>query len=111
MAISQYWVGQIPLRNLTINVKDSNGRPLNCSAYTDVSVRMLGSHNEEIDLAGAVLNTAGAVSGRFIFEWPRDKSLFKNTGDYVLQVILKTGNAVDITTAHVMRVKELGGIN
>lgn len=111
MAMGQYWVGQIPLRNLTITVKDSAGRPLNCNIYTDVSVRMLGSHNEEIDLSGSTLNRAGAANGRFVFEWPRDRSLFKNTGDYVLQLVLKGAGAVDITTAFIMRVRELGGSN
>lgn len=107
--ISQYWVGQIPLRNLTINVLDGLGRPLNCTVYTDVRVRMLGSNNEEIDLSGSVLNRAGAASGRFIFEWPRDRSLFTESGDYVLQLLLGSVNAVDITSEHTMRVHELGG--
>lgn len=111
MAISQYWVGQIPLRNLTINVKDSAGRPLNLSGYTNVSVKMLGPRNEDVNLAGAVVNTGGSAGGRIIFEWPKDKSLFTNTGDYVLQLVLETAKARDITTAHTLRVKELGGIN
>lgn len=111
MAISQYWVGQIPLRNLSISVKDSEGRALNCTNYTDVSVRMLGSDNEEIDLSGATLNRAGAASGRFVLEWPRNKSLFTKTGDYVLQLVLKSTNAVDMTTVHTIRVSQLGKVS
>jgi hypothetical protein len=111
MTISQYWVGQIPLRNLSISVKDSAGRPLNCTNYTDVSVKMLGSDNDEIDLSGATLNRAGAATGRFVLEWPRDRSLFEKTGDYVLQLVLANGSAKDMTTVHTMRVSELGRLN
>jgi hypothetical protein len=110
MEISQYEVGQIPLRNLSLTVKDSYGRNLNCSVYTDISVRMLGSDNEEVDLTGSNLNRAGAASGRFVFEWPTDRSLFTQRGDYVLQLILETATAKDITTAHTIRVRELGKV-
>jgi hypothetical protein len=110
MEISQYEVGQIPLANLSMTVKDSYGRNLNCSVYTDISVRMLDSDNREVDLTGAVLNRGGAASGRFVFEWPRNRSLFTKRGDYVLQLVLKTSNAVDMTTAHTIRVRELGKV-
>lgn len=110
MEISRYWVDQIPLRNLAITVKDSAGRPLNLTNYTDISVRMLGSDNEEVDLDGAVVNSGGASSGRLIFEWPRDRSLFNQAGDYVLQVVLKAANALDMTTAHTIRVSDLGKV-
>lgn len=110
MEISQYEVGQIPLRNLSLTVKDSYGRNVNCNAYTDISVRMLDSDNNEVDLTGSVLNRGGAASGRFIFEWPRDKSLFTKRGDYVLQLVLQTANAKDMTTSHTLRVRELGKV-
>lgn len=111
MAIGQYWVGQIPLRNLSLTIKDDKGNALNCVGYTDISVRILGSSNEEVDITGSVLNRAGAQIGRLVFEWPRDRSLFTEKGDYVLQVILKSTTPVgsnDMTTAYTMRVKELG---
>ena len=110
MTIGQYWVGQIPLRNLTLTVKDNNGRTLNCTAYTDVSVRILGSHNEEVDLTGSVLNTSGKQVGNFVFDWPADRSLFTETGDYVLQMILGGTGFKDITTTYTMRVKDLGRV-
>ena len=108
MTIGQYWVGQIPLRNLSLTVKDNNGGALNCTTYTDVSVRILGSNNEVVDMTGSNLNRAGAAIGRFTFEWPRDRSLFLESGDYVLQMILSATGAKDMTTAHTMRVRELG---
>lgn len=111
MEISQYEVGQIPLRNLTLTVKDSYGRNVNLTPYTDISVRMLGSDNEEVDLSGSNVNTGGSSSGRIIFEWPRDRSLFTKSGDYVLQLVLKTANAKDMTTAHTIRVRQLGKVN
>jgi hypothetical protein len=111
MAIGQYWVGQVPQKNLSLQVLDTYGRQVNCNMYTDISVRMLGSNNEEVDLSGSFLNMGGAGLGRFVFEWPRDRSLFTKTGDYVLQLVLKNANAKDMTTAHIMRVRELGGTN
>jgi hypothetical protein len=72
---------------------------------------MLGSDNEEVDLTGATLNRAGAASGRFVFEWPRTRSLFNKTGDYVLQLVLATSGAKDMTTVHTIRVNELGRLN
>lgn len=108
MEVSQYEVGEIPLRNMTMVVKDTYGRPVDLRAYTSVTARMLGSNNEEIDLTGSVVNTGGASAGRVIFEWPRDRSLFTDTGEYVLQLIFKTANAVDKSTAHTIRVRELG---
>lgn len=111
MAISQYKVGSIPLRNLSINVRDSAGRSLNIAQYANISVRMLGSDNEEVDLTGAVVNRGGASQGKLVLEWPRDRSLFTKTGDYVLEVILRSANAVDITTSHTIRVTALGRLN
>jgi hypothetical protein len=111
MTISQYWVGEIPLRNLSISVKDSAGRALNCSGYTDISVRMLGSDNEEVNLTGANLNRAGAASGRFVLDWPKGRSLFTKSGEYVLQLILSVNGAKDMTTAHTIRVNDLGRLN
>lgn len=110
MTIGQYWVGQIPLRDLSLTVKDNSGRVLNCTDYTDVSVRILGSDNEEVSLTGSGLNTGGTTTGRFIFEWPRDRSLFTEAGDYVLQLILAKTGAKDMTTTYTMRVKDLGRV-
>ena len=110
MAIGQYWVGQIPLQNLSLVVKDNGGRTLNCTSYTDISVRILGSHNEEVSLVGSNLNTTGKVFGRFTFDWPSDRSLFTEAGDYVLQMILGAPGAKDMTTTYTMRVKDLGRV-
>lgn len=111
MEVSQYEVGQIPLRNLTLTVKDTYGRPVDLRVYTSAEVRMLGSNNEEIDLTGSVLNTGGAASGRYIFEWPRDRSLFTRSGEYVLQLVLKTATATDMTTTHTIKVRRLGRLS
>lgn len=88
--ISQFWVGQIPMNNLIIGVLAPNGREADCSNYWDIKVRLLGSDNEEIDLRGSYLDTTGKQWGRFVFEWPRDRSLFTKPGDYVLQLILES---------------------
>lgn len=109
--ISQYWVGQIPARPLSINVYDSDGRAINLSGYTAFNVKMVGSDNEEIDLTGSELLTAGAAVGRFVFRFPTDRSLFNKSGEYVMQLELLGATSRDFTTEHYIKVRKLGGKN
>lgn len=111
MAISQYWVDQIPARPIAIDVRGSEGEVLNLSAYTDFNVKMVGSDNEEIDLSGATLSTAGAGTGRFVFRFPTDRSVFNKTGDYLMQLELVGPGSRDYTTVHTIKVRRLGGVN
>jgi hypothetical protein len=106
--ISQYWVGQIPSKPLSIRVKDGEGIDSDLSTYTNVKVKMLGTHNEELDLTGSVVNTNNSLTGRIIFIWPTDKSLFEYPGDYILQLELSGTNKKDFTSTHTIRVRELG---
>lgn len=111
MAISQYWVGQIPSRPISIGVRDSTGVPTNLGAYTEFNVILLGSDNEEIDLTGAVLSTQSVSTGRLTFFWPKDRSVFNKPGQYVMQleIVGPTGTR-DYTTEHTIRVRKLGGV-
>lgn len=109
MAISQYWVGQIPSRPIAIDVRDSFGNRVNLSTYTGFKVVMLGSDNEEIDLTGSVLNSGGASEGRLVFRWPTNKSVFSKPGEYVMQLELSGPNSKDYTTVHTIKVRRLGG--
>lgn len=110
MAISTYYVGAVPSRPIAIDVRDSDGLPVNLSAYTDFKVVLLGSDNEVIDTTGAVLSTSGAAQGRFVFRWPTDRSLFNKAGDYLLQMEIDgAGGTKDFTTEHTIRVRRLGG--
>lgn len=106
--ISQYWVGQIPNKPLSIRIKDGEGIDSDLSIYTDIKVKMLGSYNEEINLTGATINKNNANTGRIIFVWPTDRSLFDYAGDYILQLELSGTNKKDFTTTHTLRVRELG---
>lgn len=111
MNISEYWVGQIPAKPLAINVYDSNGNPANLFGYSTVTVRLLDSDNEEVDTTGAVLNTAGLTTGRIVLDWPNDRSLFTKRGEMVLQLELRDSNgAIDYTSSHTIRVRELGRV-
>ena len=78
--ISQYWVGQIPNRPLSILVKDSEGVNMDLSIYTTIKLKMLGTYNEELDVSGGVLDTNAAVTGKIIYKWPTTKSLFDYPG-------------------------------
>jgi hypothetical protein len=106
--ISQYWLDQIPARPLSIQVKDQNGNNLNLSGYTEISVVMLGSNNEEINITGAVVDTSEKSVGKVIFRWPTDRTLFEYAGDYVLQLKLSGTGKLDYTSTHTIRVRELG---
>jgi hypothetical protein len=106
--ISQYWVGQIPARPLSIQVKDQDGNALNLSGYTTITIKLLGSRNETIDTSGAVLDTANSSVGKILFRWPTESSLFNESGDYVLQLELSGTDRLDFTTTHTIRVRELG---
>lgn len=111
MAISQYWVGQIPARPVAIDVYDSQGRAINLASYTGYNVIVLGSDNEEIDLTGSSLTTSQAASGRFVFYWPTDRSVFDKEGEYLLQLEFTSPTARDFTTEHNIKVRRLGGSN
>lgn len=108
MAISQYWVGQIPARPITIDVRDSNGRAIALAPYTSFRVIVLGSDNESVDLTGSTLTWN--TSGRFVFRWPSDRSIFEEAGDYLLQLEFIGPGSRDFTTEHNIKVRKLGGI-
>jgi len=106
--ISQYWVGQIPNRPLSILVKDSEGNDMDLSTYTTIKITMLGSYNEEIDTTGGTLNVNNASLGKIIYNWPTSKSLFDYPGDYIVQLELSGTGKKDFTSVHTLRVRELG---
>lgn len=106
--ISQYWVGQIPNKPLSMIVKDSEGSDVDLSIYTDVKLKMLGSYNEEIDLSGGTVNKNNLVLGKVSYTWPTTRSLFDYPGDYILQLELSGAGKKDFTTTHTLRVRELG---
>lgn len=108
--ISQYWLNQIPARPLSIQVKSQDGLEYDLSGYTTIKVVLLGSNNETIDTTGSTVDTSNANIGKILFRWPTDRSLFKNTGDYVLQLELTGTGKKDFTSTHTLRVRELGRI-
>lgn len=106
--ISQYWVGQIPGKPLSIQINDEEGFPVDLSYYDSISFRMLGSNNETIDLTGYTLVNSAPIEGRIVFKWPTDRSLFQYSGDYVFQIQLDGTDKKDFTNVHTIRVRELG---
>ena len=109
--ISQYWKDQIPAKPLSIQVKDQSGNDANLSGYTTIDVKMVGSNNEEIDLAGSTVISTNKNIGKIQFVWPTARSLFEETGDYVLQLKLGGTGKLDFTSTHTIRVRELGRVN
>ena len=47
--------------------------------------------------------------GRIMYNWPTTHSLFEKTGEYLLEVVLRDGLYMDITTEHTIQVTQLGG--
>lgn len=109
--ISQYWVNQIPARPLSILVKTESGADMDLSLYDTISVRLVGSDNQEIDLTGSQLNTNNKNIGKIQFAFPTNKSLFTKKGDYVFQLQLSGTGKLDFTSTHTIRVRELGKVN
>lgn len=112
MAISQYWVGQIPSEPLAITVYDSFGNVRNLSYSQTFTPILLDPDNQRVDLTGATLLSGGASEGRFVLRWPNDRSLFTKPGEYLLQLEIEgTAGTKDYTTEHHIRVRRLGGTN
>jgi len=108
--ISQYWVGQIPNKPLSIQVKNNDGSDADLTIYSSIAVKMLGSYNEEIDLTGSTINTNNSLNGQVVFVWPTNKTLFENSGDYILQLQLTGTGKKDFTSTHIIKVRELGEV-
>jgi hypothetical protein len=107
--IGPYWVGQIPSESLSIQIRDDLNSPVDLSNFTSFEVVMLDSDNNEIDLTGSTLDTSNVLSGRFIFAFPADHSVFTKRGDYLFQLWMESNGKIEKTSVLTIRVKELGG--
>lgn len=106
--VGTYWVGQIPGDALSIQVRDDRGTPVDLSSYTSYEAIMLDSDNNEVDLSDAVLDSTGNRNGRFVFQFPTERSLFTKYGEYVLQLKLTGLGKLDFTSPFIMTVRKLG---
>lgn len=112
MAISEFWVGEIPSKPLPIQIVDSDNNPMVLNVFSGFKVRLLGSDNEEIDVTDIVLNMTGTLDGVLTMRWPTNRSLFNKPGEYLLQLQLEGPNGTkEFTDAHTIRVREFGGKN
>lgn len=112
MAISEFWVGEIPSKPLPIEIVDSENNPMALNVFSGFKVKLLGSDNEEVDVTGVALNMTGTLSGVLTLRWPTDRSLFTKPGEYLLRLELNGSNGTkEFTDAHTIRVREFGGKN
>ena len=108
--ISQYWIGQIPARPLSMLVKSQDGSEFNLSGYTTINVKLIDPDNNEVNLTGSTIDTNAKEFGQIRFIFPTTRSLFDTRGDYVLQLELIGSDRLDYTTTHTIRVRELGKV-
>jgi hypothetical protein len=108
--ISQYWIGQIPARPLSIVVKNQDGSDFNLSGYSIINAKLIDPDNNEVSLSGSTLDTNAKQFGQLRFIFPTARSLFEKRGDYVFQIELKGSDRLDYTTTHTIRVRELGKV-
>ncbi len=108
--IKVYELGSIPADPIVISLKDERGNPLDLTPYPNVQLRMVGSNNEEVDLTGSATVVQERRNGRVLFVFPRDRSLFTRTGDYVFDLELSGEGVRDFTTFKTIRVTKLGGV-
>lgn len=103
-----YWEGQIPGDTLSIQVRDDRNTPVDLSSYTSFRLVMLDSDNGEVDLTGAQLDSSNSYNGRFIFEFPTDRSIFTKYGDYITQLEMTGPNKLDFSSPFILKVKKMG---
>lgn len=107
--IGLYYVGQRPAEPIKVQLTDDDGLSLNVAAYDKVEVILLDGQNREVDMEGALIGPPNTL-GQFYFNFPADRSVFENAGEYVLQFKLsKTDGSVDFTSIFTIRVREIGG--
>ena len=108
-----YWVGERPGGSMVITVLDQDtGLPANIAPYNEARMRMLDSKNREVDLGNGEAIISNGSTGRVVFRWPTDKSLFERPGEYVFQIELAGGmgnSVIAKTTVEHIIVKRLGG--
>jgi hypothetical protein len=110
MAISEYWVGEIPIEPIRINLIDSDNDSISMNQFS-ATAHVIDPDDEEVDITGSVLTTS-VTDGQVVFRWPLDRSLFTKTGYYQLQIWL-TGNVggLDKSEPLTIIVRKFGGNN
>jgi len=108
--ISQYWLNQVPIQPLVIEVRNGDGTLINVLDYSDIKIKMLNPYNEEVPVDGFTIDTSSGSIGRVVLEWP-SSTVLQTTGEYVLQLELLDGSRSEFTNTHTIVVNELGVID
>ena len=106
-----YEVGAVPSRPLTIVVRDEMDNPVNTVGYSAWRLEMMDTDDNPVDMTGAMIYEIPNAIGAYSLIWPRNRSLFKKKGIYVLRMVLETPEgSKDITRTAEIRVREFGRI-
>lgn len=104
-----FWVGEKPGRVITISVYDELGKPFNLTPYTGVSLEILDTDNNVVDLTGSTTSVTDGIGGKIGFVFPSDRSIFTKPGEYLVRVKMTTATALDYTDAGGITVRKFGG--
>lgn len=107
MIITQFWEGDIPLRPMYFGLEDEFGNDIGGAGAYQLSVRLLDPNEREVDLKGSTLVTA-MNSGFATFTFPEDRTVFLRSGDYRIQLGVRSGERMQWTSSHTIRVQKFG---
>jgi hypothetical protein len=107
--ISQYWIGQRPIKPMLINVTDLDGKAIDLSNYSGYELKILDPDNYEIDASDFTIHTSEFNLGRVTITFPAIRSIFEKTGAYIMRLEFSNANGLDFTNTYTMNVTEFGG--
>ena len=105
-------VGARPSRPLSIAIRDEQDNPVNALGYESITVEILDTNDDLVDMTGTSLTEISAGVGIFTLSLPKNRTLFPETGKYLLRMVLASSNgARDITRTAEIRVRDFGRNN
>lgn len=104
-----FWVGEKPGRIIVISVYDELGNSLNLTPYTSVTLEMLDTNNNKVDLTGSTTTVTDGIGGKIGFVFPADRSVFNSPGEYLVRLRMENNSTLDYTDAGGITVRKFGG--
>jgi hypothetical protein len=107
--ISQYWIGQIPVDPLHVDIKDQAANPIDLSIYDRIVIQIQDPDNYTVPSDQFDVDLALLAQGRIVLKFPTNYSIFRKTGEYLLRLEFSNSGAIEFSTSYSMMVYEFGG--